>query len=81
MVTFLGLLINFTGIDPMRALVWAAIVNGIVAVPVMCLVMLMTGNRKVMSTFTVPPYLRIMGWLGTGLMVFAAVGMLLPGGK
>src|SRR5436305_1604121 len=48
----LGLALNFTGIDPIRALFWAAVVNGIVAVPVMIVMMLMVSNPRVVDRFT-----------------------------
>jgi Mn2+/Fe2+ NRAMP family transporter len=51
----------------------------ITAAPVMCFMMLMAGSRKIMGKFTLPPYLQILGWAGTLIMGFAAVGMLLPG--
>jgi Mn2+/Fe2+ NRAMP family transporter len=77
--TLTGLLLNFMKVDPIRALVWAAIINGITAAPVMCFMMLMASNRKVMGKFTLPLYLQILGWAGTAIMALAAVGMLLPG--
>ncbi len=79
LATLIGLLLNFSKIDPIHALVWAAMINGITAAPVMCFMMLMAGNRKIMGKFTLPPYLQILGWAGTLIMGFAAVGMLLPG--
>ena len=80
LATLIGLLLNFSKIDPIHALVWAAMINGITAAPVMCFMMLMASNRKIMGKFTLPPYLQILGWAGTLIMGFAAVGMLLPGG-
>jgi NRAMP (natural resistance-associated macrophage protein)-like metal ion transporter len=77
--TLTGLLLNFMKIDPIRALVWAAMINGITAAPVMCFMMLMASDRKVMGKFTLPLYLQILGWAGTAIMALAAVGMLLPG--
>jgi NRAMP (natural resistance-associated macrophage protein)-like metal ion transporter len=79
--TLIGLLLNFTNINPIRALVWSAIVNGITAAPVMCFMMLMASNKKVMGKFALPTYLRILGWGATLIMAISAVGMLLPAGK
>jgi Mn2+/Fe2+ NRAMP family transporter len=79
--TLIGLALNFTKLDPIKALVWAAIINGITAAPVMCFMMLLASRRKVMGKFTLPIYLKILGWLGTGIMALAAVGMLLTFGK
>jgi NRAMP (natural resistance-associated macrophage protein)-like metal ion transporter len=77
--TLIGLLLNFTKIDPIHALVWAAMINGVIAAPVMCFMMLMASNRKIMGKFTLPLHLQILGWAGTVIMALAAVGMLLPG--
>ena len=79
--TILGLALNFTKIDPIHALVWSAIVNGITAVPVMCLMMLMASNRKVMGKFKLPLQLRILGWTATCIMALAALGIFLTAGK
>jgi NRAMP (natural resistance-associated macrophage protein)-like metal ion transporter len=79
--TLIGLALNFTKLDPIKALVWAAIINGITAAPVMCFTMLLASRRKVMGEFTLPIYLKILGWAATGIMALAAVGMLLTSGK
>jgi NRAMP (natural resistance-associated macrophage protein)-like metal ion transporter len=81
LATLIGLLLNFTKINPIRALVWAAMINGITAAPVMCFLMLMASNRKIMGKFTLPLYLKILGWAGTLIMALAAAGMLLAGGQ
>jgi NRAMP (natural resistance-associated macrophage protein)-like metal ion transporter len=81
LATVVGLLLNFAKIDPIRALVWAAIINGITAAPVMCFMMLMASNRKVMGKLTLPRYLKVVGWAATLIMALAAAGMLLPGSK
>jgi Mn2+/Fe2+ NRAMP family transporter len=52
------------------------VINGVVAVPVMIIMMHMTANRKVMGKFRVNDGLRAMGWLSTLVMFFAALGML-----
>jgi Mn2+/Fe2+ NRAMP family transporter len=79
--TMIGLTINFTRLDPIKALVWAAIINGITAAPVMCFMMLLASRSKVMGKFTLPLYLKILGWLVTSIMAVAAAGMLLTSGK
>ncbi len=79
--TLIGLALNFTKLDPIKALVWAAIINGITAAPVMCFTMLLASRRKVMGEFTLPFYLKILGWSGTAIMALAGVGMLLTSGK
>lgn len=76
--TMLGLGMNLIpGINPIHALVWAAIVNGIVAVPLMVVMMLMASNPKVMGKFAaVGSKLHIMGWVATAAMGLVALGML-----
>jgi NRAMP (natural resistance-associated macrophage protein)-like metal ion transporter len=70
-----GVLLNFTPVDPIEALFWSAVVNGVIAVPIMGLMMLMATNPRVMGPFTIGPALTILGWLSTGVMALAAVGM------
>jgi NRAMP (natural resistance-associated macrophage protein)-like metal ion transporter len=79
--TLIGLTLNFTNFDPIKALVWAAIVNGITAAPVMCFMMLLASHPKIMGKLTLPCYLKILGWLATGIMALAAAGMLLTSAK
>jgi NRAMP (natural resistance-associated macrophage protein)-like metal ion transporter len=74
--TLLGMGINFTGIDPIRALFWSAVINGVVAVPLMTVIMRLAVRRDVMGEFVLPPALRAMGWLCTGVMAAAVAAML-----
>lgn len=74
--TLVGIIINFTRIDPIKALFWSAVLNGIVAVPLMVLMMVMTVQPKVMGQFTLPRGLWLMGWLSTIVMALT-VGALL----
>jgi Mn2+/Fe2+ NRAMP family transporter len=70
-----GVGLNFTPIDPVKALFWSAVVNGVVAVPVMVMTMLLGARKAAMGQFTLPPYLVIVGWIATAVMGLAAVGM------
>ena len=70
-----GVALNFTSFNPIQALYWSAVINGVVAVPVMVLMMLLTANTKVMGQFTVTGVLRFTGWLTTVVMAAAVVGM------
>src|SRR5438034_63698 len=54
----IGIVLNFVGIDPIRALYWSAVVNGVVAVPLMFMLMLMSTKKAVVGKFALPPYLR-----------------------
>ena len=74
--TSIGLALNFIHLDPIKALFWSAVINGVVAVPVMTLMMILTRNRKVMGKFTLPLYLQIGGWIATAVMLIASLGML-----
>ena len=74
--TLLGACLNFTPVNPIKALYWSAVVNGVVAVPVMAVMMLMTGRRDIMGKATVPLVMRIVGWAATAVMAVAAIVML-----
>jgi NRAMP (natural resistance-associated macrophage protein)-like metal ion transporter len=75
LATMIGALINFSPVDPIKALYWSAVINGIVAVPVMAIMMLMTASPKIMGKFVVGGALRAIGWIATGVMGAAVVGM------
>jgi NRAMP (natural resistance-associated macrophage protein)-like metal ion transporter len=74
--TLIGLVLNFVHLNPIKALFWSAVLNGVVAGPVMIFMMLLARHPKVMGQFAVPPYLRILGWLTTAVMLLASIGML-----
>ena len=65
----LGVALNFSPVDPIRALYWSAVLNGVVAVPVMIALMHMTMRPAIMGRFTLPRPLQVMGWLATAAMV------------
>jgi Mn2+/Fe2+ NRAMP family transporter len=68
-----GLCLNFIHLSPIRALFIAAVINGVLAAPIMAMMMLLTQNRKVMGEFTLPAYLRIGGWAGTIAMCIVSI--------
>jgi NRAMP (natural resistance-associated macrophage protein)-like metal ion transporter len=70
-----GLTMNFIGIDPIRALFWTAVINGIVAVPLIVVIMLMASRRRVMRQFVVSGYLQWVGWMTAGLMTASVITM------
>lgn len=76
-ITLAGMLLIFIGVNPIQALYWAAVVNGIVAVPIMLIMMLMASNKKVMGQFTLKPITKIIGWASTIIMLGAATGLFL----
>jgi NRAMP (natural resistance-associated macrophage protein)-like metal ion transporter len=75
MAFILGALLNFSPIDPIKALFWSAVVNGVVAVPVMAIMMILASREIVMGEFVLRPVLKTIGWIATAVMGFAAVGM------
>jgi len=75
--TILGVCLNFVGIDPIRALFLSAVINGIVAVPLMFLLMLISEKRAIVGKFVLPLYLRVVGWIATGVMLIASLGFLI----
>lgn len=73
----LGMAITLTPIDPIKALYWSAVINGIVAVPVMTVMMFMTARRTVMGEFVIRGWLRWLGWAATGTMATCVLGMMI----
>jgi len=74
-----GLLIQYSPISPMKALFWSAVINGVVAVPLMAVILLLSGRRSVMGEHVASPALRIIGWMTTAGMAAAALRMIIPG--
>jgi NRAMP (natural resistance-associated macrophage protein)-like metal ion transporter len=71
----LGVGLNFMPIDPIKALYWSAVVNGVLAAPIMVLLMLLVRKPEVMGDLTVRGWLYILGWMATGAMGLCIVGM------
>ncbi len=69
--TLIGVAMNFSGIDPIRALIWSAVVNGVIAVPVMAVMMLMASRPEIMGRFVASRRLKLLGWVSTGVMALA----------
>ncbi|HEV2682310.1 MAG TPA: divalent metal cation transporter [Rhodanobacter sp.] len=79
--TLAGIGLNLTPLDPIKALYWSAVINGVAAVPLMIVMMLMSARRKVMGEFTTPWFLKVFGWLATAAMAAAAIVMFATWGK
>lgn len=75
LATVIGAVLNFTPINPIKALVWTAVINGIVAVPVMGIMMYFATRRDVLGQFVVTGVLKSLGWLTTVVMAVAVVTM------
>ena len=70
--TLAGASLNAIGIDPARALYWAAVVNGILAAPLMAVMMLIVSNRRAMGQLTAPKRTKLLGWVATAVMLAAS---------
>jgi NRAMP (natural resistance-associated macrophage protein)-like metal ion transporter len=75
--TLLGVAIDLSGVDSMKMLLWAATVNGVIAVPIMAVTMLLAVRPAVMGPFVITRRLRVLGWLATAVMLAAVVAMFL----
>jgi len=74
-----GLFIQYSPISPMKALFWSAVINGVVAVPLMVVIILLASRKSVMGPFTSSRSIVILGWIGAAVMGLAAVLMFMPG--
>lgn len=74
--TVIGFGLGFTGIDPIHMLVWSAVLNGVVAVPIMVMMMVIVSNTRLMGRFRARSWLIGLGWVGTALMALAVLAML-----
>jgi NRAMP (natural resistance-associated macrophage protein)-like metal ion transporter len=72
--TMAGVGLNFTALDPVRALYWSAVVNGVLAAPVMAAVMLVASNKHAMGRLTLSRPMQVAGWGATAMMVAASIG-------
>ncbi len=73
-----GLVIQYLPINPMKALFWSAVINGVVAVPLMAVIILLVSKRSVMGPFTASRPIVLLGWVATAVMGAAAVRMFVP---
>jgi NRAMP (natural resistance-associated macrophage protein)-like metal ion transporter len=73
--TLVGVALGFTALDPIKALYWSAVINGVISVPIMAVMMLMAANAKVMGRFVVTRRLKWLGWMATGAMAVAVIAM------
>jgi Mn2+/Fe2+ NRAMP family transporter len=73
--TVIGFGLGFTGIDAIHMLVWSAVLNGVVAVPIMAMMMIIVANTGLMGRFKAGPRLIALGWIGTGLMAVAVIAL------
>ncbi len=76
MATLLGIMLVFSGIDPIKALLWSAVINGVVAVPIMIALMHMASKTSIMGTFVLGRKTKALGWMATALMAVAATTLI-----
>jgi len=76
LATLGGVALTFSPIDPIKALFWSAVINGVISVPVLVVMMLLAGNADVMGEFVSSWRLKVFGWLATGVMAAAVCAML-----
>ena len=75
--TLVGLSVNLTKLDPIQTLFWSAVINGVIAVPIMVATMVMAGSESVMKEHRIGLALKIFGWLATAVMAGVAIAMAL----
>jgi len=79
--TLVGLLINFLKIPPVTALFWTAVLNGVLAPPLIVIIMLVSNSKQVMGKRTNGPLTNFLGWSTAAIMTAAAIGMFVTWGK
>ena len=77
--TVIGTLVDFTPLDPIKALVWSAVVNGVIAVPIMAVMMHLGMRRDILGEHTLNTRHRWLGWLATAVMAVAVAAMVFTG--
>jgi len=73
-----ALAIQYSPISPMKALFWSAVINGVVAVPLMVVIIILASKKSVMGDYTASRPIVLLGWIATAIMGAAALGMLIP---
>jgi Mn2+/Fe2+ NRAMP family transporter len=75
LATTLGIVVDYSPLDPMKALFWSAVLNGVISVPIMAAMMIVASRRHEMGRFVATPGQLIVGWIATGAMATATVAM------
>ena len=73
LATLVGVLLDFSPIDPVKALLWSAVINGVISVPLMIAMMRIATQQKIMGRFVIGVRLKWLGWLATGVMTVAVL--------
>ena len=75
LATLGGVVLCFTPADPVKELFWSAVINGVIAVPIMAAMMVVASRRQEMGAFVATPGQKLGGWVATAVMAAAAVAM------
>jgi len=70
-----GVILCFTPMDPVKELFWSAVINGVIAVPIMAVMMLLASRRATMGALVIGPRLRVLGWVATAAMAATVLAM------
>ena len=81
LATLIGMGLSFSPMDPIKMLFWSAVINGVIAVPLMLVIMFLASRRKVMGKFSIPLRLKLVGWMATLVMAAAAIVMFVTWGN
>jgi len=79
--TLIGVGLSFTPVDPIKALYWSAVINGVISVPIMVVMMLMAARPDIMGQFVISRRLKVLGWVCTAVMAIAVIAMFWSLGK
>jgi len=75
LATLVGVAVDYSPLDPIRALFWSAVLNGVISVPLMAAMMIVVSRKDEMGQFVAPLLQRVLGWFATACMAAAAVAM------
>ena len=78
--TLAGVALNVVHLDPMKALFWSAVVNGVASAPIMIAIMLLASRRSVMGDFVLQRRLQVLGWSATAVMAAVTVALAVVSG-
>jgi Mn2+/Fe2+ NRAMP family transporter len=76
LATLVGVLINFIGVNPIKALFWTAVINGVISPPLLLVIMLISNNKRVMGNRVNNRFTNVVGWTTTAILFLAAGGMI-----
>ena len=75
--TIVGIGLGFSSIDPIKALYWSAVVNGVISVPIMIIMVRIASRKQIMGIFVAGKTLKLFGWSAVMIMSIAVITMFL----